>query len=77
MIWRRGYDFIECAYFFRLSRTTVSRVFATWSQFIYKKFTDKGGLISEGIFNFVPSQILNEISVINPLNSYRYTNCKN
>ena len=40
MIWRRGYDFIECAYFFKLSRTTVSRVFATWSQFIFKKFTD-------------------------------------
>ena len=54
MIWRRGYDFIECAYFFRLSRTTVSRVFATWSQFMYKKFTDKGGLISECIFNFFP-----------------------
>ena len=41
MILRRGYDFIECAYFFRIPRGKVSNIFSTWLQFMYFKFNDK------------------------------------
>ena len=40
IIWYRGYDFIECAFHYKISERTASRVFATWSQFMYKKFND-------------------------------------
>ena len=40
MILRRGYDYLDVAYTYHMSKNTVARVFKTWLMFFYVKFKD-------------------------------------